>query len=645
VNKEHLKPVGMRLAATRFLALAALTSGCVAQEVSLATADQTLAQQLSADSQYMRRMFASQKKGVGISGPINLADPAQYRFITDRLTAAGKTPENSPELFTRLQQSKDKAVAQAKPGLISSAATSTDWCAGFIMPGQEIQSGSSIIFNNTRAVVSCLGGSAYVYVDLYTFDLDLAATEGYVVAGTYGEDYSGAIVFDSVSLSPALPATLGRMNYTDSYAISYDAAGLQQYTYFAIETGVVPVPPAPASIALAHPTLHPWIANGGAIEMCELRGSPTQCDYAVGNLTSGVFTGWAANASGVFTGIAGVAVNTGTSTVAWAGDLTSYVPFAAPYDPSHLYLPTIGTLDVGATTSGGCSILSVDSAEFKLVKGTTGGSCSTSASFASSVTFPANSRTASFRTISDFTNDGGTANPPSANCSLSSIVNEAVRPALLMKATANCGGFTMPRLAAQAPGGGPALQQLVFFLNSCFPAGTSIRRADGTRVAVETLKTGDKVISNTKGTVLTVTGTSHGGEDEPLVQLRDNKGHQLQLTAKHPLIKASGEVVFASSIKKNDRVMTDRGIARIVSVARIPYTGQVFNLKLGTPEEQAKVGKDGTTMFAGGFMVGDSTMQREHDTPSRMVAQLPKEWQRDFESSAARKPLMTRALR
>jgi hypothetical protein len=50
-------------------------------------------------------------------------------------------------------------------------------------------------------------------------------------------------------------------------------------------------------------------------------------------------------------------------------------------------------------------------------------------------------------------------------------------------------------------------------------------------------------------------------------------------------------------------------------------------------------------MFAGGFMVGDSTMQREHDTPSRMVAQLPKEWQRDFESSTARKPSVTRFLR
>lgn len=649
VNKADLKPVSMTMTATRFFALAALTAGCATQEpqeVSLATTNQTLAQQLSADSQYMRRTFAAHERGVGIQGAINLADPLQYRFITDRLAAAGKTAENSPELFTRLAQSRAKAAAQTKPGAISQAATSTDWCAGFILPGTEVASGSSIIFNNMHPVVSCHGASAYLYVDLYTFNEDLAHTEYLYVNSTYGEDFTGAPVFDTVTLSPALPATLGRLNYTDSYAMVYDAAGVAQYTYFSIETAVVPVPPTPASIALAHPMLHSWISNGGAIEMCQLRGSPTQCDYAVGNLTGGVFTGWAADANGVFTGIAGVAASTGGTTPnPWAGDLSSYVAFPAGYDGSHLYLPTIGTLDVGATNNGACGILSINSAVFSLLKTTTGGSCSTSTSFASSITFSSGSRTGSFRTISDFTNDGGTANPPSADCSLAAIINEGVRPALLIRTTANCGGLTVPRIAAMAPEGGPALPQLVFFLNSCFPAGTGIRRADGSSVAVETLKAGDKVIANAKGTVLTVTGTSHGGENEPLVQLRDNKGHQVRVTAKHPLIKASGEVVFASSIKKDDRVMTDRGIASIVSATRIPYTGQVYNLKLGTPEEQAKVGKDGTTMFAGGFMVGDSTMQREHDTPSRVVAQLPKEWQRDYQNAVARKSSTRSALK
>jgi hypothetical protein len=50
-------------------------------------------------------------------------------------------------------------------------------------------------------------------------------------------------------------------------------------------------------------------------------------------------------------------------------------------------------------------------------------------------------------------------------------------------------------------------------------------------------------------------------------------------------------------------------------------------------------------MFAGGFLVGDSAMQKEHDTPRRPVAQLPQAWQRDYQNAVARNPSMKRNLR
>jgi hypothetical protein len=645
VNKQGIGPV-IR-SAVQYVALAALTAGCVTEakqeEISLGETNQELARQSGEDSRYMRQVFQGSQRAAGIQGRIDLADPGQYRFVKNRLSAAGKTPQNSPELFTRLERSKQKAVA-AKTSLAADTMTSaTDFCAGYILLGQESKSGtSSILFSGTRPVVSCPGGSSYLYVDVYTFNMNLAGTEFIFVAGAEAEDFTGQPVFDDMAINAVLPATLGRVNYTDSYAITYNAAGVEQYTYFAVESGIVPVPPAPAAINLQHPRIHPWIANGGSIEMCELRGHPTQCDYAVGNLTNGAFTGWATNAAGIYTGIAGVATNTGTATVPWQADLSSYVAFPTPFTPGRLYLPTIGTVDVGATGSGNCSIVAVNSATFSLLKAVSGGSCSTSANFANRITFPAGSRTGTFRTINDFTNDGGTANPPGVNCSLSAIVNEAVRPAIIIRTTANCGGTTIPRVATMGGGGGPVLSELIFFLNSCFAEGTAIRRADGSTVPVEKIKSGDKIIADNKGTVLTVSGTSYGAENEPLVELRDNKGHKVQMTASHPLIRASGEVALASSIRKDDRVMTDRGVATVVSVARIPYTGKVYNLKVGTPDERTKVGKDGTTMFAGGFLVGDSSMQQAHTTPKPAVARAPApEWQRDYQGSRTR----TRVLR
>jgi hypothetical protein len=633
--------------AVRCVVIAALTASCVTEaprEVLLGETNQELSRQIGDDSRYMRKLFADKKTGIGIDARIDLSDPAQFRFVKNRMTAAGKTAQNSPELFSRLERSKDQAIAARAAASLTDdpIATAEDFCAGHILLGQEAKSGSAILFNNTRPIVSCPNGSSYLFVDIYTFNMNLAGTEFIFVAGAEAEDFSGQRVFDDLAISPALPATLGRVNYSDSYAVTFDASGREQYTYLAVESGIVPVPPAPTSINLQHPKIHPWINNGGNIEMCELRGHPTQCDYAVGNLTNGVFTGWVTNAAGIYTGIAGVANNTGTATVPWAAEAASYVAFPTPFTPGHLYLPTIGTVDVGATGTGNCSIVRVDSAVFTLLKAVSGGSCSTNANFTSRVTFAAGARTASFRTINDFTNTGGTANPPGVNCSLSAIVNEAVRPAIIIRTTANCGGVTIPRIAAMGPGGGPALSQLIFFLNSCFAEGTPIRRADGKSVAVESLKYGDKVVADAKGTVLTVTGTSYGGETEPLVELRDDKGHKVRMTATHPLIRASGEVAHASSIRKDDRVMTDRGVARIVSVTRIPYTGKVYNLKLGTPEEQAKVGKDGTTMYAGGFLVGDSVMQQAHSTPKPAVARaVAPEWQRDYQGARER----TRVLR
>jgi hypothetical protein len=111
------------------------------------------------------------------------------------------------------------------------------------------------------------------------------------------------------------------------------------------------------------------------------------------------------------------------------------------------------------------------------------------------------------------------------------------------------------------------------------------------------------------------------------------------------VIRASGEVALAMAIKKGDQMMTDRGVARVMSVGRIPYTGQVYNLTLGTSEEKAKVGKDGTTMFASGFLVGDNAMQQAYPAPRHQPVALSEDWKRDYRNAAAGNPPMKRVLR
>jgi hypothetical protein len=654
MNERMKQRMGASVA-TPFLMAGALVGACTttSEDVAptLATTNQEIAQLMSADSAYMAKAFETKARATGGSvemTSIDMADPGQHRFVMNRLAAAGKNKDNSPALFDRLDKNRARALAakaaKADGSLVTSVtATAANWCAQFVIIGAETKpTATTIGFNGTHADVSCLGGAAYVYADVTTFNSNRAGTENFVVGSAAGEDYTGGTNFNLVEINPALPAQLGRVNRTDSLMIAYDETGaFEQVTFSSVVSEIVPTP---GSILLQHPVIHPFVQNGGEIQMCQLRGTEAQCDYRIGNLNvSGAFAQFATPINR----IAAVA-----SINPWVADQTQLFAFPNGFTAGNVYLPTVGVLDVGATPTGNCSIKSITSAKFHLFKTVTGGVCDTVAELRSKFVLTSNPRKATFATVSDFTNNGGTSSPPGVNCSLTPIINERVKPSLVIQAGAHCGEFNsngtpkiIQRVITLSPEGSTPIPNFVKFVNSCFAEGTKIRKPNGSLATVEKFKVGDKVVADSKGTVLTVTAISKGIEEEPIVDVRDSKGHALRLTSQHPVVKASGEVVYASSLRKDDRVMTDRGIATITSVERVAYKGQVYNLELGTAEERAKVGKNGTTMYAGGFLVGDATMQEEHSKPRPVVANLPAEWKRDYENALKNNPPMMRVLR
>lgn len=408
-------------------AVAALTGGCTMQQDSPPIADQSLHQQMSMDSRYMMKAFGTNASDQGHSNRIDLADPAQYRFVMNRLAAAGKTAESSPYLFEQLHKTRDQAIAGATGGATTNALP-TDRCASFIVLGVETRVGSSIQFNNTRANVSCLAGPTYVYGDITTYNTNLTGTElPVVIQSAAAEAYSTPADLDTVTISPLLPATLGRVNRSDSLVIAEDDLGNQQIIYNNVRSDIVPIP---GSILLQHPAFHANVANNGSIEACQVGGSDAECDYRIGKLTGSVFTPFGSPP----TGIAAV-----QSVNPWVGDTSAVFSFAAPFDSNHVYLPTVGTVDVGGTATRGCAIRSIVSAQFHLVKTATGGVCDTSTGLAASFAVTADPRKATFQTVSDFTNQGETASPPIVDCSHASIVNESLRPSLVITALADCG--------------------------------------------------------------------------------------------------------------------------------------------------------------------------------------------------------------
>jgi hypothetical protein len=100
--------------------------------------------------------------------------------------------------------------------------------------------------------------------------------------------------------------------------------------------------------------------------------------------------------------------------------------------------------------------------------------------------------------------------------------------------------------------------------------------------------------------------------------------------------EASGEVVATKALKVKDQVKTDKGVATLTSIERVAPEGKrVYNLRLGTEQELLKVGKNGRTLFAGGFLVGDMGMQDElqmpkQEQPVAVLDRLPKAWHQDY---------------
>jgi hypothetical protein len=177
--------------------------------------------------------------------------------------------------------------------------------------------------------------------------------------------------------------------------------------------------------------------------------------------------------------------------------------------------------------------------------------------------------------------------------------------------------------------------------NACLAEGTRVTKADGSQVPVEQVKVGDKLLSNGKGLALTVTTVSRGGESKPIVKLRDEKGGEVMVTQTHPMLTATRGVVQAGELKVGDALLTRTGSAKLVGVERMAYAGQVYNFALGTQEELAQAPAEARTLYANGYLVGDSQMQstlekqRTQDT-REVLSRLNGAWHEDFRRHQAR---------
>jgi hypothetical protein len=181
--------------------------------------------------------------------------------------------------------------------------------------------------------------------------------------------------------------------------------------------------------------------------------------------------------------------------------------------------------------------------------------------------------------------------------------------------------------------------------NSCLAAGTSIQLADGRGVPVESIQAGDKTFNpfHPDGAALTVVDTAKGFETVPMIRIKDNAKRSLLVTEMHPIATVDRGMVQARKLRVGDKVQTRTGPSQLVSVTREPFSGKVYNLKVGSDAESLKLGSDQTVGYANGFLVGDGQIQQKYETAEQTATansdvrkRLPSVWLRDYVNSATR---------
>ena len=89
--------------------------------------------------------------------------------------------------------------------------------------------------------------------------------------------------------------------------------------------------------------------------------------------------------------------------------------------------------------------------------------------------------------------------------------------------------------------------------------------------------------------------------------------------------------------------MTKAGPSKLTEVSREAYSGKVYNVKLGTQAEMAKLIDDQTILYANGFVVGDGQIQSKYEKLNMSPAAKPlgegvaDQWRRDYRFSAQSK--------
>jgi hypothetical protein len=511
----------------------------------------------------------------------DMSDPVQYRFYLNQLKLAGLTPQRSPQLFRRLDVARRRSQSSPPRGpVLKDGAAGGPTAANIIT---DLKTNDQLTFV-ANALSSIPGGSYATVLTLGLYDVNnnpIGATQQ-TTQFNQGQNVkiSAQGQFQSrAATNGQLAQALGTYFYEDKDGNAYQGA-------FAVRSAFYP-----QNITNLAPKV---INNPNLISIClDRMGSLSGCDYACPQGLNCTRTTQPPNqVPNVIFPING--------SITYFDDIDP-IQYDQQGNPTNAF----SLVTVVFTQSGGNCLQSLTTNFFKDPNTVVNGK-----------TLSWNFNPAQF---------GTACYPATSPTTYSFSVYVSVKGSPVWAFINNTG--TTP---AQSTLIIPATQMVI----GCLAEGTTILMEDGSERRVERFDARERIISDSKGTALTVANTLFGNEHNPMFMIKTDKGQTLLLTDAHPVITKRG-VVLARRLKTGDIVRTTKGDAKITSVTTERFNGKVWNLDVGAPEDKVKFTPENTTFYANGILVGDSKMQGYWDLvdrrdPRSVIQSIPKRWHRDY---------------
>jgi hypothetical protein len=544
-----------------------------------------------ADREYVHSLVP---RGVSVS--LNHADERQHRFVMMRFKLAGKTPQNSPQLFEQIAELRAEHVRKGYKIGAALLSGNNKRKTQHYFPSLKVMSAQSM-----EALVAGSSPDALYYgsVDVMVTDVD-----GTLLGPMKYKEVYGNMPYATV-------ATVGNLTLTNKLDYDVDSLMVEDTVNFGYrETYSL------AANSRKGPQFSPTTITGPVntvgdqcISVCLNRVWTNDCDY---DLTG---TQWALKLP--------LAGSVSITTPNYMFDMAQILAFRTGQ-------PAGGQVRVVLTNvGGGCDVDSNNALYLPMQ------------SFWNSVTLSPDSKTLSW-------------NMTGANAAIFDASCRQVQDSLELsmdiqlpwtQTTSGMSGVS-PLFLTNNPNTAQPAFPCIRETNSCLAAGTLIQLADSRSAPIESLQAGDHVFNpfeKTK-TWLTVADTAKGFETVPMVRIEDEKGRSLLMTEMHPIQVMERGMVTAKHLKEGDMVMTQSGPSRLVHVTRQKYDGTVHNLKIGTGVETQSLGNDQTVVYANGFLVGDGQIQSKYETielsankeQGSPLSRLPARWHRDYKNSARR---------